>query len=147
MEFYNNENKRELKNDMLASLLIKFICRYLPYGAKVNETQDLFEMIKIKNMNLSDKIKKELEDLTKSFGAKINDAIDITTNIVIRNKLNYNNAGDKNNNDKNDNNDKKKGDDDNRINLEVQGDNVKEEEDEDDDDDDDDGGNIGVAFK
>ena len=146
VEFYNNENKRELKNNMLASLLIKFICRYLPYGAKgfengakVNETQDLFEMIKIKNMNLSDNIKKELEDLTKNFGAKINDAIDITTNIVRRNKLNYNNGGNKINNDNNDNNDKKKGDDDNRINPEVQEDNVKEKEEEEEDDDDDNG--------
>ena len=30
-EFYNNENQRELKNEKIASLLIKFICRYLPY--------------------------------------------------------------------------------------------------------------------
>ena len=90
-EYYNNENKRELKNDMLASLLIKFICRYLPYGSKaLDESNDLFEMICKKNMNLPENIKKDLNDLKKKFGAKISDAIDITRNLVIKNSRNRN---------------------------------------------------------
>ena len=131
-EFYDNENKRELKNDMLASLLIKFICRYLPYESKgfeneanIHETRDLFEMIRIKNMNLSDKIKKELEDISNIFGAKINDAIDITKNIVRKNRLNNNNGENK----KNDNSNNNK----NCINLEAPEDNGREEEEDEDD--------------
>jgi hypothetical protein len=135
-EFYDNESKRELKNDMLASLLIKFICRYLPYGAKgfenkagINETMDLFEMIRIKNMYLSDKIKNELQDLTQKFGAQINDAINITNNLVRKNKKNNSNKGNNNNNN-NDNNNKNN----NIINVEAQGNNnVGEEQEEEED--------------
>jgi len=88
---------------MLASLLIKFICRYLPYGSKAFSTQgkqsigldksnDLFEMICKKNMNLSENIKNDLKYLKETFGAKISDAIDITRNLVIRNNRNINNT-------------------------------------------------------
>ena len=86
-EFYDNESNRELKNDMLTSLLIKFVCRYLPYEPKESQTRDLFEMIREKNMNLSEKIQKELQEMKNTFGAKLSDAIDITTYFVQKKKL------------------------------------------------------------
>ena len=86
-EFYDNESNRELKNDMLTSLLIKFVCRYLPYEPKESQTRDLFEMIGEKNMNLSEKIQKELQEMKNTFGAKLSDAIDITTYFVQKKKL------------------------------------------------------------
>ena len=86
-EFYNDEQNRELKNEMIASLLIKFICRYLPNESKDNENRDLFEIIKEKNINLSEKIQKELQDLKNKFGAKLCDIIDLTQYIVQKNKI------------------------------------------------------------
>ena len=86
-EFYENESNRELKNDMLASLLVKFVCRYLPYEPKESHSRDLFQMILEKNMNLSEKIQKELEDMKNNFGAKLSDAIDITTYFVQKVKI------------------------------------------------------------
>ena len=86
-EFYENEPNRELKNDMLASLLVKFVCRYLPYEPKESHSRDLFQMILEKNMNLSEKIQKELEDMKNNFGAKLSDAIDITTYFVQKVKI------------------------------------------------------------
>ena len=86
-EFYENEPNRELKNDMLASLLVKFVCRYLPYEPKESHSRDLFQMILEKNMNLSEKIQKELEDMKNKFGAKLSDAIDITTYFVQKVKI------------------------------------------------------------
>jgi hypothetical protein len=47
-KYCQNEDKRELKNKKLLSLLIKFICRYLPNESKEIESRDLFEMIKEK---------------------------------------------------------------------------------------------------
>ena len=87
-EFYDNESKRELKNDMLTSLLIKFICRYLPYEPKESQSRDLFEMIREKNMNLSEKIQNELQEMKNTFGAKLSDAIDITRYFVQKRNLN-----------------------------------------------------------
>ena len=77
-EFYENESERELKNDMIASLLIKFVCRYLPYEPKESETKDLFKMILEKNMNLPDKIQSELLDMKNKFGVQLKNSIDIT---------------------------------------------------------------------
>ena len=78
-EFYDNEPNRELKNDMLTSLLIKFVCRYLPYEPKESQSRDLFEMIREKNINLPEKIQKELVEMKNTFGARLCDAINITT--------------------------------------------------------------------
>ena len=88
-EYYNEEEKRELKNDMIASLLIKFICRYLPYltEKEINENNDLFEMLMNKNINLSENIKKELVQLQGKFGAKLYEIIDITGYFVKKNNL------------------------------------------------------------
>ena len=86
-EFYNDEQQRELKNDMLTSLLIKFVCRYLPYEPEESKSRDLFEMIREKNNNLPEKIQKELEYMKYTFGAKLSDAIDITSYFVQKKKL------------------------------------------------------------
>ena len=88
-EYYNQEEKRVLKNDMLASLLIKFICRYLPYikEKEINEKNDLFGMLMNKNINLNENIKKELEQLQEKFGAKLYEIIDITRYFVKKNNL------------------------------------------------------------
>ena len=73
---------------MLTSLLIKFICRYLPYEPKESQSRDLFEMIREKNMNLSEKIQNELQEMKNTFGAKLSDAIDITRYFVQKRNLN-----------------------------------------------------------
>jgi hypothetical protein len=87
-DFYEEENKRELKNDMLTSLLIKFICRYLPYEPKESQSRDLFEMIREKNMNLSEKIQNELQEMKNKFGATLCDSIDIARYFVQKRNLN-----------------------------------------------------------
>ena len=81
-QFYKDEKNRELKNDFLTSLLIKFVCRYLPYEKNQNSSDDLFEMIREKNMNLNENIQKVLKEMSTSFGAKLSDAIDITRYFV-----------------------------------------------------------------
>ena len=87
-KFYEDENKRELKNEMLTSLLIKFICRYLPYGSKkIDKSKNLFEMIIAKNTYLTKKQLIELEKLKTEIDAKVCDAIDITKRLVSKNKL------------------------------------------------------------
>ena len=86
-EFYENEEKRELKNDMLTSILIKFVCRYLPYEPKESQSRDLFEMIREKNINLPEKIQNELQEMKNTFGAKLCDAIDITRYFVQKKNL------------------------------------------------------------
>jgi len=86
-EFYDNEPKRELKNDMLTSLLIKFVCRYLPYEPKESQSRDLFEMIREKNINLPEKIQEELVEMKNTFGAKLCDAINITNYFVQKKNL------------------------------------------------------------
>jgi hypothetical protein len=83
IEYCQNEDKRELKNKKLQSLLIKFICRYLPNESKEIESRDLFEMIREKNMNESELILKDLEDLKNKFGAKVKDTFDITSFLEI----------------------------------------------------------------
>jgi hypothetical protein len=79
--FIKNEDDRELKNDMLISLLIKFICRYLPYAKEDMASNDLFKIIKEKNDNLPDNIKKELSKLTSEWGIEVKNAIDLTERI------------------------------------------------------------------
>lgn len=74
---------------MLASILIKFICRYLPYGAKnIDKQKSLFEMIIAKNTYLSRNKTEELLKLKNdNIDAKVYDAIDITRKLVNKNKL------------------------------------------------------------
>ena len=81
-KFIKEENTRELKNDMLISLLIKYICRYLPYESNDMENKDLFRTIQEKNAYLPENIKKELDELSKSWGILIRNAIDFTKRIV-----------------------------------------------------------------
>ena len=85
-KFYSDEN-RKLKNEKLASLLVKYICRYLPYESKEIESNDLFEIIKEKNMDLSEEELKELDDLKNNFGAKVCDIIDLTTYLEQKNYI------------------------------------------------------------
>ena len=86
-DFYDNESRRALKNDMLTSLLIKFVCRYLPYEPKESQSRDLFEMIREKNINLPEYIQKELLVMKNTFGAKLCDAINITSYFVQKKNL------------------------------------------------------------
>ena len=90
--FYENEFDRELKNDMLTSLLIKFICRTLPNEPKESQSRDLFEMIKEKNMNLPKQILKELDGMKNIMVALLSDVIDITLYFVKRRKPSQKNA-------------------------------------------------------
>ena len=77
-EYYDEEPKRELKNDLLTSLLIKFVCRYLPNETKNSQSRDLFEMIREKNINLPENIQSELKNLKSSkLAAKLKYAIEI----------------------------------------------------------------------
>ena len=77
-KFYDEESKRELKNDLLTSLLIKFVCRYLPNETKESQSRDLFEMIREKNIYLPEQIREELKYLKDKLGAKLSYAIEIT---------------------------------------------------------------------
>jgi len=86
-EFYESEPKRELKNDMLTSLLIKFVCRYLPYEPKESQSRDLFEKIREKNISLPEKIQNELENMKNTLGIKLCDAINITSYFVQKKNL------------------------------------------------------------
>ena len=85
--YYENESNRELKNDMLTSLLIKFICRTLPNEPKESQTRDLFEMIKEKNMKLPKQILKELDEMKNIMVVLLSDVIDITLYFVKQKKL------------------------------------------------------------
>ena len=67
---------------MLISLLIKYICRYLPYESNDMENKDLFRTIQEKNYYLPENIKKELDELSKSWGILIRNTIDFTKRIV-----------------------------------------------------------------
>jgi len=87
--FYNNEDKRQLKNEMLTSLLIKFVCRCLPNEPEQSQSRDLFEMIKEKNMNLPEDIRKELEGMKIIIGASVKDAIDVTNYFYKKRKKIY----------------------------------------------------------
>jgi len=81
-KFIKEENTRGLKNDLFISLLIKYICRYLPYEKNDMENKDLFLTIQEKNAYLPENIKKELDELSKSWGIQIKNAIDFTKRIV-----------------------------------------------------------------
>ena len=87
-DFYDKESERKLKNDLLTSLLIKFVCRYLPYEPKESASRDLFQMLLEKNMNLPEEIKKDLQEMKNYFGAKLRDAIDITAYFSFKNRGN-----------------------------------------------------------
>ena len=83
--FIDNERKRELKNEMLISLLIKFICRNL---TKSNEEiqkikgDDLFKTIQEKNINLPQGIRDDLLNLKKEIGAEVIYAFELTDYLV-----------------------------------------------------------------
>ena len=78
-KFYDEESKRQLKNDLLTSLLIKFVCRYLPNISEESQSRDLFEMIREKNIYLPDKMQLELKNMTNTnLGAKLVYAVEIT---------------------------------------------------------------------
>ena len=83
-DFIENENKRELKNEMLISLLIKFICRYLPNANKEMKDKDLFGTLQEKNSNLSQGIQNELINLKKELGAGVIYANELTDYLVGR---------------------------------------------------------------
>ena len=76
--FIDEENKRELKNEMLVSLLIKFICRYLPNASEEILSKDLFGTIQEINPNLSEGVRKDLLKLKEKLGAGIIYAKEIT---------------------------------------------------------------------
>ena len=87
--YYKDESKRELKNDLLTSLLIKFSCRYLPKLTKESESRGLFEMIREKNINLSEQIQLDLKNLVKNgLDATLSYAIEITKYFIRMKKLN-----------------------------------------------------------
>ena len=85
-DFYENENNRELKNDMLTSLLIKFVCRKLPNEPKEYQSRNLLAMIKEKNMNLPKPILEELDEMKNYIGPTLSDVIEITLYFVWRKK-------------------------------------------------------------
>ena len=110
-ELYENESNRELKNDMLTSLLIKFVCRTLPNEPPESQSRDLFVVLKERNMNLPKDILDELDGMKNSLGALLSNAISITfyfvnqKNLKIRNQKNIkesNNQNDENNNNESD---------------------------------------------
>ena len=74
---------------MLTSLLIKFVCRCLPNEPEQSQSRDLFEMIKEKNMNLPEDIRKELEGMKIIIGASVKDAIDVTNYFYKKRKKIY----------------------------------------------------------
>ena len=76
--FINEENKRELKNEMLLSLLIKFICRYLPNASEEILSKDLFGTIQEINPNLSEGVKKDLLKLKEELNIKVIYAKELT---------------------------------------------------------------------
>ena len=86
-DFYDKEQERKLKNDLLTSLLIKFVCRYLPYESKESESRNLFQMLLEKNMNLPEEILKDLEGMKSYFRASLRDTIDITSYFVGKLKI------------------------------------------------------------
>ena len=113
-EFYENEPNRELKNDMLTSLLIKFVCRTLPNEPPESQSRNLFVVLKERNMNLPKKILDELDEMKNSLGALLSNTINITfyfvnqkkLKISQKNKINeLNNQDDGNNNFESDNQD------------------------------------------
>jgi hypothetical protein len=69
--FIHEENKRELKNEMLVSLLIKFICRYLINASEEILSKDLFGTIKEINSNLSIGVQKDLLKLKEELGISV----------------------------------------------------------------------------
>ena len=85
-DFYENENNRELKNDMLTLLLIKFVCRTLPNEPKESQSRNLFAMIKEKNMNLPKPILEELDEMKNYIGPTLKYVIEITLYFVWRKK-------------------------------------------------------------
>ena len=87
--FIDKENERELKNEMLISLLIKFICRYLPNEIGGIQKKDLFGTIQEKNTNLPEAIQKDLLNL-KNLGAEVIYATEITDYLEGKIRINKN---------------------------------------------------------
>ena len=82
-DYYDNEKNRELKNDLLKSLLIKYACRYLPKVEKEDsKVKDLFEMIREKNLNLTEQILLDLNNLKDNLGARLSHAVEITKLLI-----------------------------------------------------------------
>ena len=77
-KFYDEEPKRQLKNNLLTSLLIKFVCRYLPNISEESKSRDLYEMVREKNIYLPDKMQLELKNMTKNLAAYLVYAVEIT---------------------------------------------------------------------
>ena len=129
-KFYDEEDNRELKNGALTSLLIKFVCRYLPYLSKGSETRGLFEMLREKNLNLSEKIQNELKDMNNTFGAKLSDTNDITLYFVQKRNL-------KRKSQQQNKKVEKENDNENIINTDENKNNVEEEKNEEEEDEED----------
>ena len=128
-KFYDEEPKRELKNNLLTSLLIKFVCRYLPNISEESKSRDLFEMVREKNIYLPDKMQLELKNLTNNnLGAKLVYAVEITK--YFKKKINLGKGAVENKNKENIDNDK------NKNPIPKPQEKEPEEFDEDDDDED-----------
>jgi len=119
-----HENERELKNDMLISLLIKFICRYLPNATKSMVSEELFGNIQKKNTNLPQGIQDDLLNFKKELGVEIKYVTEITDYILgrINKRKPTQNIGNNNNNQNNEdvnqeNNDEENVDDDDDRDL------------------------------
>jgi hypothetical protein len=89
--FIHEENKRELKNEMLVSLLIKFICRYLINASEEILSKDLFGTIQEINPNLSNGVQNDLKDLKGKLGAGIIYAKELTDYLEQKVKIKINN--------------------------------------------------------
>ena len=97
-KFIDEEDKRELKNEMLVSLLIKFICRYLPNASEEILSKDLFVTIQEINPNLSIGVKNDLLKLKEELGIRVIYAMELTNyleqRIIIKNNQQNESNGD-----------------------------------------------------
>jgi hypothetical protein len=135
--FTDDEKKRELKNEMLISLLIKFICRYLPNSNSNMENEkikdkDLFGTIQEKNMNLPQGIQNDLLNLKTTLGCEVKYARELTD--YLEGKVMGNKISQKKNEENNNNNEIN-----NEINGNVENENENDEEEQPPQDDDDEG--------
>ena len=114
LDFINNENNRNLKNELLLSLLIKFACRFLPSQLSNIKNRNLFELIKEK-YTFPKLIIDELIKLKEEWGIEVQysiELIDYLKSIIqipnekINKKNNDNNNNNQNQNEENRNNEK-----------------------------------------